>query len=52
MQIGAAIAESSGAQLTRNFLAQQGQGGWVRSGGTSAMERDALEAAGQALGLE
>jgi hypothetical protein len=51
IQIGAAVAEASGSQLTRTFLAHHGQAGWVRSGGTSAHEREALQSAAEALGL-
>ncbi len=51
LEIGGTIAESSGAQLTRTFNARHGEPGWVRSAGTSAMEREALAAAAEALGL-
>jgi hypothetical protein len=50
LEIGATIAESSGSQLTLVFSANHGQSGWVRSAGTSAMERAALAAAARALG--
>ncbi len=52
MQFGATIAESSGAQLTRTFAAFQGEAGWKKSSGTSAMERASLQAAAEALGIE
>ncbi|MGE3074728.1 MAG: hypothetical protein AB7N24_01255 [Dehalococcoidia bacterium] len=52
MRFGATIAESSGAQLTRTFASFHGHGGWKRSSGTSAMEREALHAAAEALGVD
>ena len=51
LELGATIAESSGSQLTRTFTANHGRAGWARSAGTSAMERAALEAAAEVLGL-
>jgi hypothetical protein len=51
MDIGAAVAESSGAQLTMRFAAQHGQFAWTRSAGTSPAERTALDDAAEALSL-
>ena len=51
LEIGATVAESSGAHLTRTFAAHHGQAGWALSGGTDAMERTAIEEAAQALNL-
>ena len=51
LEIGATVAESSGAHLTRTFAAHHGQAGWALSGGTDAMERAAIEEAAQALDL-
>jgi hypothetical protein len=52
LQLGATIAESSGAQLTRTFATNSGNPAWARSAGTSAMEREALRTAAEALGVE
>lgn len=52
MEIGATIAESSGAQLTATYAARQlAGGGWKLSLATSAKEYAALEAAAEALNL-
>lgn len=51
LELGATVAESSGSQLTRTFVANHGRAGWARSAGTSAAERAALESAAEALGL-
>lgn len=52
MRVGATIADSSGAQLTRTFAAHHNSPGWTRSGGTSAVESAALRAALVALDLD
>jgi hypothetical protein len=49
-EVGIAVAESSGAQLTRTFIRGEGLG-WTKASGTSAVEHAALEAAIEALGL-
>ena len=51
LQLGATIAESSGAQLTMTFAAHHNSPGWARAAGTSATEREALRAAAAALGI-
>ena len=51
MRLGASIAESSGAQVTLTYVANRANPEWVRSNGTSAVEREALRTAGEALGL-
>jgi hypothetical protein len=51
MKLGASIAESSGAQVTLKYAANLSKPQWVRGEGTSAVEREALNAAGEALGV-
>jgi hypothetical protein len=52
MEIGAAIAESSGAQLTMTYASRRGAGsGWALSSAVSAEEHAALETAAEALNL-
>jgi hypothetical protein len=55
LEIGATIADSSGAQLTMTFAAHHGTfepaSPWVFSSGTSPMETEALLRAAAALGL-
>ena len=51
LEIGATLAEASGAQLVRTFKANHGTDGWAWRSGTSAVETQALGAAAQALGL-
>lgn len=50
LEIGAIVAEASGAQLIRTFAAHHGEQQWTKSAGTSAVEREALSAARKALG--
>ena len=49
-ELGIALAEASGGQLTRTFVKGQGPT-WVRASGTSATEHAMLEAVAEALGL-
>lgn len=52
MEIGAAVAESSGAQLMMTYAARHGAGvGWTLGSGTSVAEHAALDAAARALNL-
>ena len=52
LEIGATIAESSGAMLTITYgIRTQAGGGWMLASGTSAIETAALEEAARALGL-
>lgn len=52
LEIGAAVAEASGARLVPRFLVNHGTDGWSPASRISAMERDALKAAAGALGIE
>ncbi|MEO8539849.1 MAG: hypothetical protein ABI577_08930 [bacterium] len=52
MELGTAIAESSGKQLTRTYTVGGVAGGWQPSSGVSAHERAALEAVAAALGID
>lgn len=51
MEIGAAIADASGAQLTIRYGMHHGNNRWAPSPATSPAERRALEGAAVALGL-
>lgn len=56
MEIGATIADASGAQLTIRYAVHQsrgdnGRGGWTPSSATGPAEHRALAAAANALGL-
>jgi hypothetical protein len=51
VELGRTIAEASGAQLTRNFATGSGTA-WTMSSGTSAMERESIARAAEALGLD
>ena len=52
MELGRAIADASGAQLTRNIATGNAATSWRHSPGTSAMEREALALAAEALGVQ
>jgi len=51
MEIGAAVADASGAGLTIRYSVHHGQAGWVTAPATSPTERTALATAAEALGI-
>lgn len=51
LNFGEVVAQASGAQLTRAVAPGAAPFAWIRSGGTSGMERAALDSAAEALGL-
>ncbi|MGE0229679.1 MAG: hypothetical protein AB7I38_07600 [Dehalococcoidia bacterium] len=51
MEIGATVADASGAQLTIRYATHHGDGSWLPSSATSPAEHRALSAAATALGL-
>ncbi|MGK2966527.1 MAG: hypothetical protein ACSLFM_13125 [Tepidiformaceae bacterium] len=51
MEIGEVVAEASGPRFVRSFLGSHGGTGWVKASKTTALEREALREAAEALGL-